>query len=162
MSTQKPTNAAATIERVRSLVRSGHGALIAFDGPDAPWLEIAGPNGMAPGSDGFGVAPVPTLRLHRNGEAGPVAVAVANEQFAEGLHAIAQFARPLLGAEHPALVALLAAVRDAAADKRPRAPQVGAQLRETGSPNPAGWLSCLTLGDLQWAVEQSRIVRDAA
>ena len=157
-----PPNHSAVIANVGEIVRTGHGALIAFDGPDTPWLEIAGPNGMSPGGGAFGVAPVPTLRLHRNGEAGPLAVAVANDQFAEGLHTIAQFARPLLGDEHPALVALLAAVRDAASDKRPRAPQVGTRLRESGSPDPAGWLSCLTLGDLQRAVAESRILREAA
>lgn len=160
--TKRVTNV-ATVEAVKELVRAGRGALVTFEAPDAPWLEIAGPSGAQPGDEpGFAVAPVATIRLYRNGEAGPLAVATADERFAEGLHAIAQFARPLLGKEHPALVALLAAVRDAASDKRPRAPQVGARVRETGAPNASGWFSCLTLGDLQVAVERSRVVRDAA
>jgi hypothetical protein len=152
----------AVVEQVRALVRAGRGALVTFERPDAPWLEVAGPNGMGVADGGLGHAEVPTLRLHRNGDAHPLAVASADGDFAVGLHAIAEFSRPLLGDEHPLLVALLAAVRDAAADRRPRTPQAGTNVRETGAPDAAGFLSCLTLGDLQGAVERSRIVRTAA
>ena len=152
----------SVVEQVRELVRAGQGALVTFELAEAPWLEVAGPQGMGEGDAGLGHAPVPTLRLHRNGEPGPVAVAAANGDLALGLHEIAEAARPLVGAEHPALVALLAAVRDAASDRRPRTPQVGTTVRETGTPDAAAFLSCLTLGDLQAAVEASRRHRRAA
>ncbi len=77
-------NQTALIDNIRDLVRTGYGALVTFQAPDAPWLEIAGPNGVQPGGHLFG-ASVPTVRLRRNGDAAPLAEAAANNDFSGGL-----------------------------------------------------------------------------
>jgi hypothetical protein len=147
------------VEEVRELVRSGYGALVTFEAPGAPWLEIAGPNG--PGGD-FLAAPVPTLRLRAQGEGSPLAIAAVNDNFPAGLNAIAERARPFVGDEFPALLTLLGAIREASGVKRSRVPTVGACVTETGTPDPHAWMSCLSLGDLQAAVLRATIIRNAA
>ncbi len=151
----------ALIDNIRDVVRTGYGALITFEAPDAPWLEIAGPNGMQPGGHLFG-APVPTVRLRRNGDAWPLAEAAANNDFSGGLSTLAECAKPFVGDEFPALLALLGAVHEASGAKRRRVPKVGGCITETGVPSVHAWMSCLTLGDLQAAVAKATIVRQAA
>ncbi len=161
MSPKLLPNQAALIDNIRDLVRTGYGALITFEAPDAPWLEIAGPQGVSPGGHLFG-APVPTVRLRRNGAGGPLAEAAANNNFSAGLSTLAECAKPLIGEEFPALLALLAAVHDASGAKRRRVPTVGTRITQTGVPDLHAWMSCLSLGDLQGAVARATIVRQAA
>lgn len=151
----------ALIENIRDLVRTGYGALITFEAPDAPWLEIAGPNGAQAPGHLFGAA-VPTVRLRRNGDVAPLAEAAANNDFSGGLSTLAECAKPLIGDEFPALLALLAAVHDASGAKRRRVPTVGTRITQTGVPDLHAWMSCLSLGDLQEAVARATIVRQAA
>lgn len=152
----------ALIDNIRDLVRTGYGGLVTFEAPNAPWLEIAGPKGMQPDGQLCG-APVPTVRLRRNGDATPLAEAAANDDFSGGLSTIAECARPLVGDEFPALLALLGAVHEASGAKRRRVPKVGGCVTETGGPPSVhAWMSCLTLGDLQSAVARARIIRQAA
>lgn len=151
----------ALVNNVRDLVRSGYGALVTFEAADAPWLEIAGPTSFDAGGHPFG-APVPTVRLRRSSDATLLAEAAANNDFLKGLTTLGQCAKPLVGDEYPALVALLGAIHDASGAKRRRVPTVGDAISEVGVPNVHGWMSCLTLGDLQAAVAKATIIRQAA
>ncbi len=126
-------NQTALIDNIRDLVRTGYGALVTFQAPDAPWLEIAGPNGVQPGGHLFG-ASVPTVRLRRNGDAAPLAEAAANNDFSGGLSRLAECAKPLVGDEFPALLALLAAVHEASGAKRRRVQKVSGRVADTGEP----------------------------
>lgn len=44
---------------------------------------------------------------------------------------------------------------EATGTSRPRVPQVGNRLTESGEPSFFGWASCLTLGDLEAALRKA-------
>ena len=139
-------------------VRAGRGCIATFAGPTgvSAWVEVLGPKGMRPHGDAL-VAPVPTLRLWvADQPSAPLAEAAANRDFDQGLEAIeTQARRHLPDLQASSLSNMLRVVKKAAARRRPRVPKVGDRLTQEGSPSLLGWASCLTLGDLQAAVEKS-------
>ena len=149
------------IDNIRVIVRSGHGALVTFDGSPTTVLELAGPKGMHPGGD-LCAAPVPTIRLWATWGGAPLAVAAANQNFTAALGTVAERARPFVGDEHPALLALLLAVREVTDGMRFRVPVVGEVVTEEGEPSFAAWASCLPLGALQAAIQRATRIRAAA
>ncbi len=152
---------ARLLDDVRSLVRSGHGAIVTFGSPTGTVLELAGPKGMHPGGE-LCAAPVPTVRLWATWGDVPLAVAAANQDFPAGLATVAEHAGPLVGGDLPALLALLAAVREVTDGMRFRVPTVGDAVIEEGVPTAAAWASCLPLGALQAAIVKASILRRAA
>lgn len=130
--------------------------LYAFDAEDAPGarLDVMGPNGMR-GGDGpedLLAAPVPTVRLWApSSSSRPLAVAAADRNLSVALDKLAARARPLVGSEYEVLLALLAAVREAA-PRRARVPKVGAAITRSGTPSMPAFASCLGLGDLEEAL----------
>jgi hypothetical protein len=149
------------IEDVSALVRAGYGGLVTFDNPGA-WIELAGPRGGRGGDGATWRAPVTTVRLVREGQAGIVAEAAADGAFARMLDTLAEHARPFSGDDHVTLVAMLRAVRELSAKPRTRMPTVGPGLVEHGEPSLDAWLSCLTLADLERSLEESCEYRTAA
>ena len=152
---------ARILDDIRGTVRSGHGAIITFGSPTGTVLELAGPKGMHPGGE-LCAAPVPTIRLWATWGDVPLAVAAANQDFPAGLAAVADRAGPLVGDDLPALLALLAAVREVTEGMRFRVPTVGDDVTEEGVPSAAGWASCLPLGALQAAIAKASTLRRAA
>lgn len=138
-------------------VRAGRACIATFEGPGGScWVELLGPRGIHPQGDWL-VAPVPTLRLwvpeHLDR---PQAVAVANRDFDDGLRAIEEQARPHLFPPEVALLGtVLRIVREAARGVRPRVPTVGGRLTQEGAPMLRAWASCLTLGDLETALQKA-------
>jgi hypothetical protein len=161
MTTNTHPHHARIIDNIRGIVRSGHGALVTFEGSPDTVLELAGPKGMHPGGD-LCAAPVPTIRLWATWGGAPLAVAAANQNFTVALGTVAERARPLVGNEHRALLALLLAVREATDGMRFRVPVVGEVVTEEGDPSPAAWSSCLPLGALQAAIQRATRIRVAA
>lgn len=140
---------------LRGSLAAGRSLFYAFDREDgtSTRLDVMGPRGMVGDDDGFLAAPVPTVRLWSPGSfARPLAVAAANRSFPEALTSLAERARPLVGAEYPVLLALLATVRDHAPRLRPRVPVVGAAFTSTGTPSISAFVSCLGLGDLEESI----------
>lgn len=151
---RRRSTASPLVQEVSDLVRAGYGALLTFDTPGA-WVELAGPNGAKGAEDDRWRAPVTTLRLVREGAPGVVVTASRDAAFAKMLGELAEQARPFAGDDHPVLLALLRAIRDASAKPRSRMPTVGSGLVEHGETSLAAWLSCLTLADLEEAMAES-------
>jgi len=146
-----------TLELLDADLRSGHSCIATFACPRGlAWMEIMGPKGMRPAGDLF-VAPVRTLRLWVPGQqAGPLAVAAANDAFGIGLRTIQERARAHLAEQElPTLATVLKLVRTATKKPRRRLPTVGSELSEIGTPSLVGWASCLTLGDLEAALRKA-------
>lgn len=160
MTTTVHPHHARIIDNIRGIVRSGHGALVTFDGSPDAVLELAGPKGMHPGGD-LCAAPVPTIRLWATWGGPPLAVAAANQNFTAALGTVAERAKPLVGSEHEALLALLLAVREVTDGMRFRVPLVGEVVTEEGEPSFAAWASCLPLGVLQRCIDRARFARAA-
>ena len=137
---------------VRADVRAGRSWIATFGrGDGAPRLDFLGPRGMR-GSPDFFRADPPLLRLWPTCcEGDPLAVVAiaANDALAPRLVEVEDRARPLVGAEHPFLIALLTGLREGVLGARPRVPVVGEAISSHGSPDLAAWTSCLSLGDLQ-------------
>lgn len=151
----------STIALLRADVRAGRSLFITFDDPSCTArLDILGPAGMD-GDPAYLQAPVPTVRLWGAGPE-PIAVAAANRAFPAELERVAQRARPLVGAEWPLLVTVLATVREATNGMRFRVQTVGDTITEIGKPDARIWRSCLSLGDLQTAVLHATKFRAAA
>ena len=157
---QLPPHHARIIDNIRGVVRSGYGALVTFDGSPDAVLERAGPKGMHPGGE-LCAAPVPTIRLWATWGRAPLATAAANQNFTAALGTVAERARPLVGNEHPSLLALLLAVREVTDGMRFRVPLVGEVVSEEGEPSFAAWSSCLPLGVLQRCLDRARRSRAA-
>ncbi len=147
----------STLDLLDADLRSGHSCITTFACPRGlAWMEIMGPKGMRPAGNLF-VAPVRTLRLWVPGhQAGPLAVAAANDAFGVGLRTIQERARGHLAEDElPTLATVLDLVQTATKTPRRRLPTVGPELTESGTPCLVGWASCLTLGDLEAALRKA-------
>lgn len=155
----------AFLDTLRADIRAGRSFLVTYDHPDGlGWLDVFGPEGMRGGpQDGDFVAPVPTVRLWQpGGGTAPLAIAAANRAFPLELDRLAERARPLVRHGYPALLLLLATVREATSGLRFRVPSVGDSVTEEGTPALGPWASCLPLGVLERCLDSARKGRLAA
>lgn len=151
---QIPTRDARAIDDICRDLRAGHGSIVPFAvGLAGPVLEVAAPKGVRR-MGLLCVAPVPTLKLWP-ASGFPLAVAAANRAFPAALDKLGESAAPLVGDDLPALLALLAAVRDLTAGMRLPIPRVGSAVTSTGRACHIAWASALPLGDVQAAFLKS-------
>jgi hypothetical protein len=149
-----PTRNAGAIDDICRDLRAGHGSIVPFgEGLAGPILEVAAPKGVRR-MGLLCVATVPTLRLWPT-RGFPIAVAAANRGFPAALDKLGESATPLVGDDLPALLALLAAVRDLTAGMRLPIPKVGSVVTSAGRACHIAWASALPLGDVQAAFLKS-------
>ena len=146
---------AGQVAALRERLRDGYSSFYDFehDAGTSTRLDVLGPKGMRGGDDGNFAAAVPTVRLWSPGSlTRPLAVAAANRAFPTALNAVAERARPLVGAEFSVLLALLSTIREHAPRLRPRVPVVGPAFTSSGTPSLSAFASCLGLGDFEESI----------
>lgn len=156
-----PHDIATTARLVRQDLRTARPWLAVFDTPQCSTvLEYRTPRVMRGGNPLQSERT--TLRLWQTGAPGRVLVEVdlsTNDptDIEPALDAVADAGQGRAGAERDLFELLLRLVREhhLGLHRRPRARQVGDTITSRGAPSLEAWASCLTMADLQEALQAS-------